>query len=108
MTKAAPEADNIRVRCRFSLFLTVPLSFPDSFRDLVRPRKIVLIHESVLPPVGKLRDHPLHIGPDVESVVGGGLRKRIHRTAHVPALTRVGEEPFLPSDHERLHRLAFA
>ena len=39
---------------------------------------------------------PLPIGPDVESVVNGSLRKRIHRTAHISALPCVGEEPVLP------------
>lgn len=46
--------------------------------------------------MGKLREQPLHIGPDVEFVVNGSLRKRIHRTAHIPALPCVGEESVLP------------
>ena len=96
MTKTASEADNIRVRCRFPLFLTASLSFPDPVRDLVRPRKIVRIREAVLLLMGKLREQPLHIGPDVESVVNGSLRERIHRTAHISALPCVGGEPVLP------------
>lgn len=46
--------------------------------------------------MGKLREQPLHIGPDVESIANGSLRKRIHLTAHISALPCVGEEPVLP------------
>ena len=46
--------------------------------------------------MGKLREQPLHIGPDVESIANGSLRKRIHLTAHIPALPCVGEGPVLP------------
>ena len=46
--------------------------------------------------MGKLREQPLHIGPDVESIANGSLRKRIHLTAHIPALLRVCEESVLP------------
>ena len=77
----------------FPLFLTAFLSFPDPIRDLVRPRKTVRIREAFLFLMGK---QPLPIGPDVESVVDGSLRKRIHRTAHISALPCVGEEPVLP------------
>ena len=77
----------------FPLFLTAFLSFPDPVRDLVRPRKTVRIREAFLFLMGK---QPLPIGPDVESVVNGSLRKRIHRTAHISALPCVGEEPVLP------------
>ncbi len=77
----------------FPLFLTASLSFPDLVRDLVRPRKTVRIREAFLLLMGK---QPLHIGPDVESVVDGSLRRRIHRTAHIPALPCFGEEPVLP------------
>ena len=79
----------------FPLFLTASISFPDLVRDLVRPRKIVRICEAFLLLLGKLRERPLPIGPDVESVVNGSLRKRIHRTAHISALPCVGEEPVL-------------
>lgn len=78
------------------LFLTAFLSFPDPVRDLVRPRKTVRICETFLLLMGKLREQPLHICPDVESVVNCSLRKRIHLTAHIPALPCVGEEPVLP------------
>lgn len=78
------------------LFLTASLSFPDPVRDLVRPRKTVRINEAFLLLMGKLREQPLHISPDVESVVNGSLRKRIHLTVHIPALPCVGEEPVLP------------
>lgn len=47
------------------------------------------------------------IGPDVESVVDGSLRRRIHRTAHISALPCVGEEPVLPSNHEWFHGFPF-
>ena len=77
----------------FHLFLTASLSFPDPIRDLVRPRKTVRIREAFLFLMGK---QPLPIGPDVESVVDGILRRRIHRTAHISALPCVGEEPVLP------------
>ena len=77
----------------FPLFLTASLSFPDPIRDLVRPRKTVRIREAFLFLMGK---QPLPIGPDVESVVDGILRRRIHRTAHISALPCVGEEPVLP------------
>ena len=80
----------------FPLFLTASLSFPDPVRDLVRPRQIVRIRKAFLLLMGKLREQPLPIGPDVESVVDGSLRKRIHRTAHITALPCVGEEPVLP------------
>lgn len=78
------------------LFLTAFLSFPDPVRNLVRPWKTVRIRGAFLLLMGKLREQPLHIGPDVESVVNGSLRKRIHRTAHIPALPCVGEESVLP------------
>lgn len=78
------------------LFLTTSLSFPDLVRNLVRPRKTIRIREAFLFLMGKLREQPLHISPDVESVVNGSLRKRIHRTAHISALPCVGEEPVLP------------
>ena len=77
----------------FHLFLTASLSFPDPIRDLVRPRKTVRIREAFLLLIGK---QPVPIGPDVESVVDGSLRRRIHRTAHISALPCVGEEPVLP------------
>lgn len=83
------------------LFLTAFLSFPDPVRNLVRPWKTVRIRGAFLLLMGrllmgKLREQPLHISPDVESVVNGSLRKRIHLTAHIPALPCVGEESFLP------------
>ena len=78
------------------LFLTASLSFPDPVGDLVRPRKTVRIREAFLLLMGKLREQPLHIGPDVESIANGSLRKRIHLTAHIPALPCVGEGPVLP------------
>lgn len=80
----------------FPLFLTASISFPDPVRDLVRPRKVVRIREAFLLLMGKLREQPPPIGPDVESVVDGSLRKRIHRTAHISVLPCVGEEPVLP------------
>ncbi len=91
----------------FPLFLTASLSFPDPVWDLVRPRKTVRIREAFLLLMGKLREQPLPIGPDVESVVDGSLRKRIHRTAHISALPCVGEEPVLPSDYEWFHCFPF-
>lgn len=80
----------------FPLFLTASLSFPDPVRDLIRQRKAVRIREAFLLLMGKLREQPLPIDPDVESVVDGSLRRRIHRTAHISALPCVGEEPVLP------------
>lgn len=80
----------------FPLFLTASISFPDPVRDLVRPRKVVRIREAFLLLMGKLREQPLPIGQEVESVVDGSLRKRIHRTAHISALPCVGEGPVLP------------
>lgn len=77
-------------------FIPYRFSFPDLVRDLVRPRKTVRINEAFLLLMGKLRVQPFHISPDVESVVNGSLRKRIHLTAHIPALPCVGEEPVLP------------
>ena len=77
----------------FPLFLTDFLSCPDPVRDLVRPRKTVRIREAFLLLMGK---QPVPIGPDLEPVVDGSLRKRIHRTAHISALPCVGEEPVLP------------
>ena len=77
----------------FPLFLTASISFPDPVRDLVRPRKVVRIREAFLLLMGKQQ---LPIGPDVEPVVNGSLRRRIHRTAHISALPCVGEGPVLP------------
>ena len=88
----------------FPLFLTASLSFPYPVRDLVRPRKTVRIREAVRLLMGK---QPLPIGPDVESVVNGSPRRRIHRTAHISTLPCVGEEPVLPSNHEWFHCFPF-
>ena len=77
----------------FPLSLTASPSFPDPARDLVRPRKTVRIREAFLFLMGK---QPPPLGPDVESVVDGSLHRRIHRTAHIPALPFVGGEPVLP------------
>ena len=57
--------------------------------------------------MGKLREQPLPIDLDVESVVNGSLHKQIHRTAHISALPCVGEESVLFSNHERFHCFTF-
>ena len=44
---------------------------------------------------------------DIESVVDGSLRRRIHRTAHISALPCVSEESVLPSNHEWFHCFPF-
>lgn len=58
----------------FPLFLTASISFPDPVRDLIRQRKAVRIREAFLLLMGKLREQPLPIDPDVESVMDGSLR----------------------------------
>ena len=80
----------------FPLFLPASLFFSNPVQGLARPWKTVRIRGAFLLLMGKLREQPLHISPDVESVVNGSLRKRIHLTAHIPALPCVGEEPVLP------------
>lgn len=91
----------------FPLFLIASLSFPDPVGDLVRPRKTVRIREAVLLLMGKLREQPLPIDLDVESVVNGSLHKQIHRTAHISALPCVGEESVLPSNHKWFYCFPF-